>query len=189
LNLVLTCADFIFTSASAGMIFRVQTCGSGEELTLNIVPRQETVLHIKNYVRVKWGLPAQDQALVCCGHVLEDDMLLASLSEKNPDSETIWCTVCKLPLAENEMHRIGALKSIFSLSADYEPSDSQDSGECISIFLKFCQYYSSASSATASVQNQAVQGKWVGAQAFAHRTRFTWRPTDSEQSSLRYAAE
>ncbi len=170
------------------MLFRVKACGSGEELTLDIVQRQETVLHIKNCVQVKWGLPAQDQALICCGHVLEDDMPVASLFEKNPDSETIWCTVCKLPLDENEMHQIGALKSIFSLSSDYEPSDSQDSGECISILLKFCQYYSSALSVTASEQDLAVQDM-VGTQAFVHRTQFTWRPTDSEQSSLRYAAE
>jgi hypothetical protein len=183
------------------MLFRVQTCGSGEELTLDIDPQQETIIYIKKNIHLKWGVLADDQALVCCGHALEDDMLLASLSRKIQNSEKIWLTVCKLPHAENKMFPILVLKSIFSLSSDYAPSDLQDSCHCVPMFLKFCQRHSSA---TASVQTgttkkshnlaqddaQMQRGEEkMGTQDhdFMFRTQFTWRPTESDQRSLRCA--
>ena len=153
------------------MFFRVQTCGSGEELTLEIDPQQETVLYMKKRIYLRWGVPVQDQSLVCCGHPLEDDMPLATLSRKTQNSETIWLTLCKLAYAENEMFSMRALRSIFSLSAHYEPSDLQDSSQCVPVFLKFCERYSSKMG--------------THDHEFIFFTQFTWRPKESEQCSLR----
>ena len=148
-------------------------------------------MHLKKYVFLRWGVIAQDQALVCCGHVLEDNMLLADLSKKVQDSEIIWFTLCKLPRAENEMFPIQALKSMFSLSTDCESSKLQNAGQCICIFLKFCQRFSGSiiSVEAPAFKKRRLDDSQQPVQSqdseFTLRTQFTWMPTESEQRSLR----
>ena len=186
------------------MLFRVKACGSGEELILEVEPQQETTKYIKKSVHLWKGVPSHDQALICRGHALEDDIVpLISLSKYISEFDTIWFTVCKSPRTDediqDERFPIDAMRSIFSLQADYEPSDLQNADKCISVFLEFCRFYSrppvtekdqafkTNHDLSFKLTQENCKSEWEGAHEseITIRNQFTWQPTNTEECALR----
>ncbi len=192
---------------SSQLLFQVHACGSGELIDIKMDPLNKPItMDIKKIIHLKWEIPDHSQSLVCCGHVLEDNMSLSSLANKVKASEKIWLSLRpgKMPQPERELSPILrdssfglALTSIFSLSSVLDDvSNLQDVAPCMSIFNCFCRHYSlqaeknhfnekadlSENTAAAQISNSKSDSS-----VFLSRTQFTWRPTIEDQKLLRCA--
>jgi len=144
---------------------QVTTCGSREteslslDLTLVLNSKERineeyfkpadlrytTVLHIKENLVGKWGLPVDMQVLVCCGEVLENHLELKRIMEQLQQEPTLWLVfrdVCDMVQRE-ERNPSTALPSIFALSG-YSPGQINSPEQCIATFSAFCGIYGQA---------------------------------------------
>ena len=144
---------------------RVTTCGSREteslslDLTLGLNSKEsmneeyfkpadlrcETVLHIKEHLVSKWGLPVDMQVLVCCGEVLDDHLELNQIMEQLQQEPTlclVFRDVCDM-VQQEERNPSPALPSIFALSG-YRPGQVNSQEQCIATFSAFCGIYGQA---------------------------------------------
>jgi len=67
----------------------VTSCGASEGFALKIRITDADVRHVKQQIAQKWCIPEDEQVLICCGEVLEDDVEL-SQSQVYLEHERLW---------------------------------------------------------------------------------------------------
>ena len=113
--------------------------------TLNQLTSYTTVLHIKENLVGKWGLPVDMEVLVCCGEVLENHLELNQIMEQLQQEPTlclVFRDVCDM-VQQEERNPSPALPSIFALSG-YRPGQVNSQEQCIATFSAFCGIYGQA---------------------------------------------